>query len=98
MPKRTTNKLTYGGGDDVDYKLTFKHPKIKELPSDVKRHVQEAIDRFGSLLVENINKMNEYEDAGNTVLSGIKTTVEKLREANRIEDRLDDPIESAARQ
>lgn len=77
-------------GKSGDYSISFSHKKLDTIPSNLKDEFQEAIVRFGSLLAENIENMDKYELTGNTQMSGIINTTEKLREANEVEDQMSD--------
>lgn len=76
--------------ENGDYSLSFMHKRLKEVPETLRDEFQEAVDRFASLLAENIDNMDKYTLTGNTKMSGIITTIQKLREANEVEDKMSD--------
>ena len=88
MPtKRDQNTLIYEDPNGK-FRLTFTHKNLKDIPRNMRDEFQEAIDRFASLLVENIENMDKYKETGHTQVSGIITTIKKLREANVLEDEM----------
>lgn len=87
--KDPQNILTYGDKDGESY-LEFYHAQLKNIPPKLRDEFQEAVSRFGSLLAENIENMDKYKEEGYTRMSGIITTIQKLREANEKEDEMSD--------
>jgi len=87
--KDPQNTLVYGDKEGNAY-LEFYHHGLKDIPSKLRDEFQEAVTRFGSLLVENIEHMDKYKVEGYPQLSGIINTIQKLREANEKEDEMSD--------
>jgi len=90
VPKPTAENTLIFGEDNPYYTFKFTHARVPELGEGARSFFAEAVDRFASLLVENIEKMDNYRvDAGDS-LAGIKNTVKLLKKINRKEDMMSD--------
>ena len=90
MPKTNFSKKNTLKYEDPngEFMLVFAHKNLAKVPKYLKDEFKEAIERFGSLIVENIENMDKYKEKGYTEVSGIVTTIKKLREANKEEDEM----------
>jgi len=87
-PEATEANTLFFGKDNPHYTFIFTHDKVAELDSPSKAYFEEAVDRFASLLVENIEKLDIYKSIHDDHLTGIKNTIKRLRQANEDEDSL----------
>ncbi len=85
--KKDKNRLSYSD-ENGKFKFEFYHEDLDKVPSVLHDEFEEAVERFGSLLVENIEKMEMYKERGYTRMSGVINTIKKLKEANEEEDEM----------
>ena len=85
------NTLIFGE-DNPHYTFIFTHEDVSTLDEPTKAYFEEAVDRFASLLVENLEKMEVYKTIHDDHLAGIKNTIRRLKQANLDEDSISNPV------
>ena len=91
-PQPTPKNTLVFGEDNPNYTFIFTHEDVAKLDAPSRKYFEEAVDRFASLLVENIEKLDVYKTIHDDHLTGIKNTIKRLRQANEDEDVLSKSI------
>lgn len=85
------NTLVFGE-DNPHYTFIFTHEEVPNLDEPSKAYFEEAVDRFASLLVENLEKLEVYKTIHDDHLAGIKNTLKRLKQANADEDIISNSV------
>lgn len=88
VPEPTPKNTLVFGEDNPHYTFIFTHERVADLDEPSKAYFEEAVDRFASLLVENIEKLDIYKTLHDDHLMGIKNTIKRLKQANLDEDQI----------
>jgi len=91
-PEPTKKNTLVFGEDNPHYTFIFTHNDVAKLDDPSKAYFAEAVDRFASLLVENIEKLDLYKTIHDDHLTGIKSTINRLKQANIDEDQISKTI------
>jgi hypothetical protein len=87
-PEPTPKNTLVFGEENPHYTFIFTHERVADLDEPSKAYFEEAVDRFASLLVENIEKLDVYKTLHDDHLMGIKNTIQRLKQANLDEDQI----------
>lgn len=86
MAKKKT-RLVYGNTDESSkFALYFEHEDLAELTRVDRSLYGEALDRIGTILLENLENRKQYDREEGDANAGIRKTLEFLRQATSIQD------------